>query len=189
METDSATTPNRRTETRHATPGNTCNHFQKYRLTCDEYDRLRARSEGRCELCQTPEDETPRGALVIDHFQGGGVFFVRGLLCDKCNSVMSRHDRTTTWGPSSLPWATATREYHLRAFANPSPEEFAKAEAYIEARRPYAVKDRVLPKPRRRTKVPHIRLDRSVAQIASKLRRHLDGDQLTELIELLLRVG
>jgi hypothetical protein len=187
MDTDSPATLNRHTETRHATPGNTCNHFQKYGLTCDEYDQLRARSEGRCELCRTPEVKTVRGALVIDHFEGGGVFFVRGLLCDRCNSVMSRHDRTAEWGPSSLPWESKAREYHLRAFGCPNPEEFALAEAYIAARKPYAVKDRVLPKPTRRTKVPYIRLDRSVPQIASKLRRHLDGEQLTKLIELLLK--
>lgn len=176
--------PNRRTETRHATPGNTCNHFQKYGMTCDDFDRLRARADGRCELCQTPESETARGGLVIDHFQGAGLFFVRGLICDRCNSVMSRHDRTAAWGPSSLPWADKARVYHLAAFERPTPEEFERAEQYIASRRPYAVKGRVLPKVKR-PKVAHIRMDRPLAQIASKLRRHLDAAELARLIELL----
>jgi hypothetical protein len=162
----------------------------KYGMTCEEYDQLRARSKGCCELCRTPEAKTKRGALVIDHFEGGGVFFVRGLLCDRCNSVMSRHDRTTTWGPSSLPWVDKTREYHLRAFGQPSPGEFAQADAYIGSRKPYAVKDRVLPKPTRpRVKVAYIRTDRTLPEIASKLCRNLSSAQVSELIELLLKAG
>lgn len=147
MDTDSAAAPNRHTETRHATPGNTCNHFQKYGLTCDEYDQLRARSEGRCEICQTPEPKTVRGALVIDHFAGGGAWFVRGLLCDKCNSVMSRHDRAVTWGPASLPWAEKARAYHLNAFGKPSAEEFLLAQEYIDRRKPFSIRD--VPRPAR----------------------------------------
>lgn len=177
-------TPNRRTETRHATPGNTCNHFAKYGMTCNDYDRLRSRANGRCELCETPEAQTVRGALIIDHFQDRDLFFVRGLLCDRCNSVMSRHDRTTTWGPSSLPFKEKARAYHLAAFEQPTPEEFAQAERAIQARRPYAVKDRILP-PVKRPKTSYVRLDRPLPQIALKLRRHLKAEQIAQLIELL----
>lgn len=176
--------PSRRTETRHATPGNTCNHFQKYGMTCDNFDRLLARAAGRCELCETPEAETRRGALVIDHFEGGGLFFVRGLICDRCNSVMSRHDRSAAWGPSSLPWADKARSYHLAAFEQPTPEEFARADEYIASRRAYQVKDRPpLPTATRKTVV--IRLDRSMTDAAAKLQRHLTGRQRARLVELL----
>jgi hypothetical protein len=176
--------PNRRTETRHATPGNACNHFMKYGMTCDDFDRLRARADGRCELCETPEEKTRRGALVIDHFEGDGLFFVRGLVCDRCNSVMSRHDRNAAWGPSSLPWAARARAYHLAAFERPTPEEFEQAERYIASRRPYAVKDRILPKVVQ-PKTYYVRLDRPLAEIASKLRRRLSVEQRAQLIELL----
>lgn len=178
--------PNRRTETRHATPGNACNHFMKYGMTCDDFDRLRTRADGRCELCETPEEKTRRGILVIDHFQGAGLFFVRGLICDRCNSVMSRHDRKAAWGPSSLPWAEKARAYHLASFERPTPEEFEQAEQYIASRRPYAVKDRILPKVKR-PKVPHIRMDRPLKEIATKLRRNLGADEMAQLIELLTK--
>lgn len=176
--------PNRRTETRHATPGNTCNHFQKYGMTCDNFDRLLARAAGRCELCEKPEAETRRGALVIDHFQGGGLFFVRGLICDRCNSVMSRHDRSVAWGPASLPWADKARSYHLGAFEQPTPEEFEQADEYIASRRAYRVKDRP-PLPAAPRKSLTVRLDRSMTDAAAKLHRHLTDRQRTRLVELL----
>lgn len=178
--------PNRRTETRHAAPGNTCNHFQKYGMTCDDIDMLLARAAGRCELCQTPQEETQRGALVIDHFEGDGLFFVRGLICDRCNSVMARHDRSAAWGPASLPWADKARTYHLAAFEQPTPEQFEQADRYIASRRTYQVRDRAyIPVAPRRTVV--VRLDRSMTEAADKLRRHLTDRQRTRLIELLAK--
>lgn len=176
--------PSRRTETRHATPGNTCNHFQKYGMSCDDFDRLLARAAGRCELCETPEEETPRGALVIDHFEGDGLFFVRGLICDRCNSVMARHDRSAAWGPASVPWANRARRYHLAAFAQPTSEEFEQADRHISSRRTYNVKDRLYV-PARPTKTLAVRLDRSMTEVASKLRRHLSDRQRARLVELL----
>ncbi|MEH0552532.1 endonuclease domain-containing protein [Streptomyces sp. B21-101] len=176
--------PSRRTETRHATLGNTCNHFQKYGMTCNSFDLLLARANGRCELCATPEGETPRGALVIDHFEGAGLFFVRGLICDRCNSVMSRHDRTAAWGPASLPFATKARAYHLAAFERPTPEEFGLADQHIAGRRPYRVKDRpsvFVVRPRSL----QLRLDRSMTDVAAKLRRNLTDKQRSRLVELL----
>lgn len=139
--------PSRHTENRHTEPGKICHHFFTYNLTCDEYDQLRARANGHCEICKTPERETTRGLLVIDHFQGGGVAFVRGLLCDKCNAVMARHDRAMVWGPATLPWAEQARAYHLNAWALPSAEEFRRAEQYIQSRRPFTV--RGLPRSRK----------------------------------------
>ncbi|NEA52362.1 endonuclease domain-containing protein [Streptomyces sp. SID10815] len=184
MTADISPVPNRRTETRHATSGNACNHFLKYGMTCDNFDRLLARAAGRCELCKTPEEQTQRGALVIDHFQGEGLFFVRGLICDRCNSVMARHDRSAEWGPASLPWADKARAYHLAAFEQPTPLDFAQADQYIASRRPYNVKDRPhIPITPRKTLV--VRLDRSMTEAADKLRRHLTDRQRERLIELL----
>ncbi|MFJ9037919.1 endonuclease domain-containing protein [Streptomyces sp. NPDC102406] len=160
----------------------------KYGLTCDNYDLLVARANGHCELCQTAESRTTRGALVIDHFAGGDLFFVRGLICDRCNSVMSRHDRRATWGPSSLPWADKARRYHLAAFEQPTPEEFKQAEQIIASRKPYAVKDRILT-PVKGPKTYYVRLDRSLEEIASKLRHHLTAGERTELAELLAKAS
>jgi hypothetical protein len=176
--------PNRLTETRHATPGNACTHFLKYGMSCDSFDLLRARAKGRCEICQAPEGATTRGALVIDHFEGGGLFFVRGLLCDRCNSVMSRHDRKADWGPASLPWVEQARAYHLAAFEQPTTEQFEQADRIIASRRPYKVKDRP-PIPVETPKTLVVRLDRSMAVAARKLRRHLTDKQRSRLIELL----
>lgn len=178
--------PSRHTENRHNPSGKTCVHFLSYDLTCDEYDQLTARSGGCCEICRTPEGETVRGSLVIDHFQCGDLFFVRGLLCDRCNSVMSRHDRTAEWGPSSLPWQDKARAYHLNAFGRPTAADFQRADELIRSRKPYAVRDRgPLPKQTRRPRVPRIRLDHGPTQIARALRKHLAPEKLTRLIELL----
>lgn len=92
--------PTRKTETRHSASGNTCHHFIYHRLTCDEYDELRLRAAGRCELCNIPEGESGGRRLVVDHFEGGGLRLVRGLICDRCNSIMSCLDGTKPWGPT-----------------------------------------------------------------------------------------
>ncbi|WP_434593441.1 endonuclease domain-containing protein [Streptomyces sp. A5-4] len=105
-----------------------------HRLTCDEYEAMRDRAQERCEICNRPDRETPRGELVIDHFQGGGAWFVRGLLCDRCNSVMQRHDGTAPWGPASRPFAAKARAYHLNAFGAPSKETLQLADAAIHSR-------------------------------------------------------
>lgn len=61
--TETAERPTRQTETRHHAEGKTCFHFMGYGLTCDEYDALRARAAGHCEICGIAEGDTPRGAL------------------------------------------------------------------------------------------------------------------------------
>ncbi|MFD4315057.1 endonuclease domain-containing protein [Streptomyces sp. NPDC058548] len=112
-----------------------CTHKYEHRLTCDEYDAMRDRAQGECELCDTPDHETPRGQLVIDHFRGRRFRIIRGLICDRCNSVMSRHDATAPWGPASLPFAERARAYHLNAFSRPTVELLQRADAEIELRR------------------------------------------------------
>ncbi|MFE7395686.1 endonuclease domain-containing protein [Streptomyces sp. NPDC057557] len=181
--------PSRHTEKRHGTPDTTCVHYLNYALTCDQYDDMRRRANGRCEICQTPEAETTRGMLVVDHFQGGGAWFVRGMLCDRCNSVMSRHDRAAVWGPASLPFREKAAEYHLNAFGRPTPADFRKAADYIAARKPFNVRDVPRPAPAPRAEAPkkarQVRLDRGVKHLARGLLRHLTPEQLTNLVELL----
>lgn len=177
--------PSRHTETRHATPGNTCTHFLNYNLTCDQYEQMKARAAGRCEICQIAEEKTPRRSLVIDHFRGEDLFFVRGLLCDKCNSLMSRHDRTAAWGPASLPFADRARQYHLNAFDQPTTEDFRRADDIIRRRKPFNVATRT-PLPRGdKAKAIKVRLDQGMAHVASRLRRDLSPKQIARLIELL----
>lgn len=173
------------TVNRHVAADKICTHFDTYGLLCDEYDQLRARAKDACEVCETPEQDTARGALVIDHFQYRDVWFVRGLLCDRCNSVMSRHDRAVVWGPASLPYAEKAHEYHLNAFGRPSADEFNRAAVYIATRKPFDVK--TVPRLARNSKKApmRVRLDNGVKHIARSLLRHLSRRQLNELIELL----
>ncbi|MYX33444.1 MULTISPECIES: endonuclease domain-containing protein [unclassified Streptomyces] len=115
-------------------PNRRCTH-DLYRLSCAQYDAMRDRAQDRCEICGVLDRETPRGQLVIDHFEARGVFFVRGLLCDRCNSVMQRHDRSAPWGPRSLPFADKARAYHLNAFGEPGPDRLRRADEAIRNRR------------------------------------------------------
>lgn len=164
-----ATIPSRYTETRHSESGKTCHHFARFNLTCDDYDRLRARSAGCCELCGTPEVETPRGALIIDHFQNRDDFYVRGLICDKCNAVMSCHDGNKVWGANRR-WADKAASYAANSFQPPSRPVLPQA-------KPVAPRTRS----RRMLRLPL----GDVEAIADALRRNLDRDQLAALSTLL----
>ncbi|MFI0827206.1 endonuclease domain-containing protein [Streptomyces roseolus] len=125
----------RRTDYGHRRrPDLACPH-DLYRLTCDDYEAMRDRARDCCEICGLHGHDTPRGALVVDHFEGGGARFVRGLLCDRCNSLMQRHDGTAPWGPKSLHRSGEARAYHLNAFSNPTDEQRARADAEITRRR------------------------------------------------------
>jgi hypothetical protein len=180
-------TPARRTNYGHTERFDlNCTHTL-YGLTCEAYDALRDRAEDACELCRTPDHQTTRGKLIIDHFQGGGLFFVRGLLCDKCNSVMSRHDRTAPWGPASIPYRDRARAYHLNAWDKPTAEEFARADEYIDSHGAYSP-GRVPPSVPR-IHIPKgkavVRLDQGPKQIARKLRSYLSDEQRARPVALL----
>lgn len=69
-----------------------CTTHRTYYMSCEEYEELWAFAQGRCQICQSAPDETPRGKLCIDHLGPYGWGMVRGLLCDKCNSLMARVD-------------------------------------------------------------------------------------------------
>jgi hypothetical protein len=68
-------------------PDHSCQHVA-YRMTCEQYDALRARrGGGECEICGT----VPR-KLWIDHDHTLGFGAVRGLLCQRCNAHLRRVD-------------------------------------------------------------------------------------------------
>lgn len=120
--------PSLKTETRHSKTGNACHHFVYHRLTCDEYDRLRARAAGHCEICGTPEGRTGGKRLVVDHFGAPGIHLVRGLLCDSCNAFMSCLDGTKRWGADRRREAKAW-EYEAASWQRPTAEQAETMEA------------------------------------------------------------
>lgn len=65
----------------------TCQH-RVYRMTCEQFEDLRERAAGRCEVCRIPAEETPQGKLQIDHDGRLGQSAVRGLLCPGCNTLV-----------------------------------------------------------------------------------------------------
>jgi hypothetical protein len=74
-------------------------HRAAYGIRCPEFDALRTRAEGRCGICGTREEETGGQRLVVDHYGLDEVFFVRGMICDKCNSAMAGADGRRVWYP------------------------------------------------------------------------------------------
>lgn len=107
-----------KTETRHHPEGKTCHHFAYHGLTCDEYDALRARANGHCEICGIAEEETRRGSLVIDHCMAQGFHAVRGLLCDSCNiDVMRRYPFCNRWAAEANRYAANSWHPAARAAA------------------------------------------------------------------------
>lgn len=67
--------------------GHNAKHY-KYYLTCEEFDQLALRSEGRCDRC-SEQLRLPN----IDHDHEIGLHAPRGLLCSQCNSIVAAVDR------------------------------------------------------------------------------------------------
>jgi hypothetical protein len=65
-----------------------CATHVKYALTCRQFDRLLARSRGRCEACGASAGQERFGVLSIDHEHGLGRWAVRGMLCNVCNTAL-----------------------------------------------------------------------------------------------------
>lgn len=99
-----------------------------HRLSCDEYDILLGRAGSACEICRIPEGETRIGYLHIDHDHAVGGGAVRGLLCGKCNAMMSRIER------GEIPVSAAAAAYHEAAFYKSIPPRW-----FGEGPRPYVV--------------------------------------------------
>lgn len=109
----------------HNKPHMTCHHWALHRLTCAEYEDLRAFANGKCGVCQIPEAETWRGFLVIDHFhsRSGNGEFIRGMLCDWCNqSVMQCIDGLKAWNPLNREWEESARQYEAEPWEQPTEE-------------------------------------------------------------------
>lgn len=94
----------------HAKP---CAHI-KYRMTCDEFDRLRDDVGDICQICGVSGPDTPHGALHIDHDASVGEWAVRGLLCSRCNTQLDSHvhvlDGNQVARYLSQPWHRARLE-------------------------------------------------------------------------------
>lgn len=110
--------PNYLTETRHSAAGTTCHHFYHHGLTCDEYDSLRARANGHCEICGLHESETGGKRLVVDHVERPGVYVIRGLVCDRCNTVMACVDGKKPWGANQH-WEEQALRYAAEGWERP----------------------------------------------------------------------
>lgn len=65
----------------------TCAH-RTYDLSCEEYEQLWQRAQGRCEICRIGRRSTANKKLFIDHHARLGVWAARGLLCNGCNTVL-----------------------------------------------------------------------------------------------------
>jgi hypothetical protein len=70
----------------------TCHHL-RLRLSCEDFEALLARCGNRCEICDIPGPEAPRGKLFVDHDHRYGLYAVRGMLCARCNILMRDVDR------------------------------------------------------------------------------------------------
>lgn len=105
----------------HNGPGRICHHWAAYRLTCAQYEKLRAFAGGLCGICKIPEAMTQRGFLIVDHFHSRcRASFIRGMLCDWCNqSVMECIDGLRVWG-ANRHWEAAAREYERNSWQQPS---------------------------------------------------------------------
>jgi hypothetical protein len=191
-----------KTQNRHHERGLTCTHFTNHRLTCDDYDVLRQRADGCCEICRTPEEETGREILVIDHFEAGLDSFVRGLLCDRCNAVMSCFDGNKVWGDNRR-WEAKAREYERNSFQRPSERALAlmakRTEMFSKFDPRYKVPEftpvrleRSRPKRKPKPKGPksvRIPLDQGQVAIAEILRHHLSSQQVARLVKHLAGPG
>ncbi|WP_097921731.1 endonuclease domain-containing protein [Streptomyces sp. wa1063] len=84
----------------HAEAGKKCHHLHEHRLSCSEYEDFRKRAGGLCEICGISEEHLYRQMLVLDHCHRSGR--IRGMLCQKCNTVMACYDGTKTWGANKV---------------------------------------------------------------------------------------
>ena len=57
-----------------------------YGISSEKYDEMLSNQDGGCAICGTPESESKRGVLFVDHCHVSGD--VRGLLCHYCNSAI-----------------------------------------------------------------------------------------------------
>lgn len=92
----------------HAVLGKKCHHLHQHGLSCVEYEHVRERAGGYCEMCGISEELVYRQLLQIDHCHMTGR--IRGLLCGKCNTVMVCYDGDKAWGANRR-WESEAARY------------------------------------------------------------------------------
>jgi hypothetical protein len=75
-------------------PGHESCAHKHYLMSCGQYEHLLNRANGRCEMCGIPGMATPHRKLHIDHDIRHGIWAVRGLLCQPCNTHMHHPSRS-----------------------------------------------------------------------------------------------
>lgn len=84
-----------------------CKAHRRYWLTCAQYEGLIAACGNRCQACHRPAAESlPARKLFIDHHQWRGSWAVRGLLCHRCNALLTTDRPDPEWAAEYLaaPW-------------------------------------------------------------------------------------
>lgn len=92
--------------------GINCQHAAYHGIGCDEYAEIVDWVGPHCQICGIHESDTPRGEIVLDHFDEpdrGVPHKIRGMLCDKCNALMAKVDGRKKWGDNRLNEAAARR--------------------------------------------------------------------------------
>lgn len=173
----------------HNRPDLVCHHVLYHGLSCEEYEAMRERAGGRCEICKVDERETKRGFLVVDHFHGSGpaAEFTRGMLCDFCNnSVMQAYDGLKAWGANRR-FEEAAREYERNSWEQPSEQALREMAARTE-KLPAIRKVRRWPVKYHGISCPEsidLPLRKGPMAIAKQLRRYLTPKQVAKLVEFL----
>jgi Recombination endonuclease VII len=80
-----------------------CDTHRGYKLSCEQYERLLARSGQLCEICRKSVAHTQSGKLNIDH--SGPWWAVRGLLCTPCNTALRNG---SAWLPGAAEYLANT---------------------------------------------------------------------------------
>lgn len=80
-----------------------CDTHWKYKLSCEQYERLLARSGQLCEIDRKSVRHTQTGKLNIDH--SGPWWAVRGLLCTPCNTALRNG---SAWLPGAAEYLANT---------------------------------------------------------------------------------
>jgi hypothetical protein len=61
---------------------------RRYGIDNNDYDLMLASQDGKCAICTTLAEDSPKKQLFIDHCHSSGK--VRGLLCHHCNFVIGQ---------------------------------------------------------------------------------------------------
>ena len=76
-------------------------HLKQYGITRDDYDAMLSDQGGVCAVCKTPGKTSSRSnRMAVDHDHQTGR--VRGLLCGRCNTLISKLDESPGWIISAL---------------------------------------------------------------------------------------